>query len=205
MVLRSGLLIGFIFLALLLSLRESYSFDRCSKYVKEVKKAHRLYFGIDFPYWYSMAQLRVESNCIWRAFSKDGWGSVGPAQITPSFWGRELSRILPDWKESPPSYFMAQAYILRKAYDYGKCKKLYEMYQCYNRNCRKVDSENWPVCKWEFGLENCMKRPERVCVYKKDGKCLQYKTSCDINYEYSLKIYNFGRSESDFTGRYQYW
>jgi len=186
-------------------LQVSYSFDLCNKYRDSVKKAHRFYFGIDFPYWYSVAQLRVESNCIWRTFSKDGWGSVGPAQITPKFWDKELSELFPDWKESPPNYFMAQAYILYKMHKQNKCQKLYVTYQCYNRSCRKVVQENYPECKWEKGFEKC--KPEMICVWRKDNLCKQWKSSCDINYEYSYKVWEFGRvyREGEDGWKWRYW
>ena len=37
--------------------------DRCTGYVQLVRKEHFRCFGLDFPYWYGVGQLRQESGC----------------------------------------------------------------------------------------------------------------------------------------------
>lgn len=172
----------------------------------QVRKAHEWFFGVDFPYWFSYAQLKVESNCIWRT-SLDGWGSVGYAQITPKFWDKELKEIAPDWKVKDSSdHYIAHAYILKKMQDCNPCKKLFVMYQCYNRSCNKVLREVGRKCSWEEGLQKCLEKPMNICVWKKDGKCIQYKTDCEINYNYSVKIYEKGvKMERWKTKRWIFW
>jgi len=180
------------------------AFDECGKYRYFVKRAHEWYFGIDYPYWYSIGQLRVESNCIW-TLSRDGWNSIGPAQITPQFWDRELAKVHSAWKESLGDYFMAQAYILRKMHNQNLCQKLYITYQCYNRSCRKVVYENYPECKWEVGFNRC--KPQMVCVWRKRNECRQWKDSCKINYEYGYKVWKFGKiyREGEDGWKWRYW
>ncbi len=177
----------------------------CLKFDGLVRKAHEWFFALDFPYWYSLAQLEVESNCIWRT-SLDGWGSIGYAQITPKFWEHELRTLFPQWQlRDSADYFNAQAYILSKLHKQNKCGKLYVTYQCYNRSCSKVMKEN-KSCNWKEGLKECNKRPIQICVWKKGDTCVQYKTDCDINYQYSLKVYRYGVSLQKWViQRWSYW
>ncbi len=178
---------------------------RCYKLKQKVRKAHIYYFGFDYPYWFSLAQLFVESHCRW-ILSKDGWGSLGYAQITPRFWDKELSKLFPAWKtKDSTDYFMSQAYILWKYHKLNKCKKLYITYQCYNRSCYKVLREN-KSCSWRQGYKNCLRHPRKVCVWKRNEKCLQYRTNCSINYFYSKKIYRAGKLWEEWkTRRWKFW
>jgi len=179
------------------------AFDECQKFVPYVKRAHEFYFGIDYPYWFSVGQLRTESNCIW-TISRDGWGSFGPAQITPRFWDEELAKVHRAWKESLGDYFMAQVYILKRMQEQNKCGKLYVMYQCYNRSCKKVIKENFPECRWEVGLSRCSGRD--VCVWRRGDRCLQWRNECEINYEYGVKVWRNGLRYKEWeTSRWQYW
>ncbi len=180
--------------------------DNCLKFAGKVRRAHEWLFGIDYPYWFSLAQLKVESGCIWRT-SLDGWGSLGYAQITPKFWDKELSLLFPNWKVKDNSdYFMAQAYILWKMHMMNRCKKLFITYQCYNRSCRKVLRETKGCCSWAQGYKECKKHARKICVWRKNGKCLQYRTDCDINYNYSKKIYRVGSKWQEwYSKRWKFW
>lgn len=180
--------------------------EDCSKYKGKVRRSHEWFFGLDYPYWFSLGQLEVESNCLWMT-SLDGWGSIGPAQITPKFWDAELKELFPNWKvKDHADYFMAQAYILAQAHKDNPCDKLFITYQCYNRSCRKIVRECFPECKWEAGYQKCMQRPEQICVWKVKDQCKQYRTSCDINYSYGRKVYQNGKKYEDFqTKRWSYW
>ncbi len=190
-------------LLLFLPLHEAFASD-CSKLEGKIRQAHEWFFGIDFPYWYSLAQVKVESNCIWRT-SLDGWSSIGYAQITPKFWEKEL-KDFPNWKiKDQADHFFAQAYILQKYHSQNPCNKLYITYQCYNRSLKKVLKEN-KDCEWDKGFIICMQNPQNICVWKKNGKCLQFRTDCDINYNYSRKIFDEGRKlERWKTRRWIFW
>lgn len=180
--------------------------DDCSKFSWKVRASHQWFFGIDYPYWFSVAQLKIESNCIWRT-SLDGWESLGYAQITPRFWDAELSELFPAWKtKDSTDYFMSQAYILYKYHKLNKCQKLFITYQCYNRSCSKVLNETKGCCSWEQGYKICMKNPKRICVWKVGNTCRQYKIDCDINYNYSKKIYLYGIRLKEWEGyRFTFW
>ncbi|MEM1672524.1 MAG: hypothetical protein QXT86_10800, partial [Archaeoglobaceae archaeon] len=46
-------------------------------------------------------------------------------------------------------------------------------------------------CKWEDGYRVC--RRKDICVWVTPQGCRQFRNACDINYEYSLKIFQLGQ------------
>lgn len=170
----------------------------CRRLIPKVKSASEFILGVDYPWWYNVGQLEVESSCLWRT-SLDGWGSIGYAQITPTFWDRVLSKFFPDWKRvGHQDHFLAQAYIVRECIRQAYCRKLWNVYQCYNRSCQKVNLEAMRAnCNHEKAYRVCLESPQFVCVWRKqDGSCRQWRNSCDINYSYGLKVYIAGRKYS---------
>lgn len=193
-----------MFLLLALQLSLPLHSNACNKL--KIRQASEFIFGIDYPYWFSVAQAYIESNCIWST-SLDGWGSVGYFQITPRFWDKELKQVgFYNWqiKDSMDSYY-AQAYILKKLNSYNHTGKLYVTYQCYNRSCNMVVSEN-KEGDWEKGYERCLEfHNQPICVWKVGNTCKQYRYSCDINYEYSAKIFRKGiKMQEWFTNRWRF-
>ena len=179
----------------------------CKKWSIKVRQSHEFFFGLDYPYWFSVAQLYIESNCRWIT-SLDGIGSIGPAQITPQWWDKELSKYFLEWKlKDSTDYFFAQAYILYKLHKLNKCQKLFITYQCYNRSCSKVIKETKGCCSWGQGYFTCkQKYDEIICVWEKNGICKQYRSSCDINYNYSKKIFKNGIKLKEWeTNRWKFW
>jgi hypothetical protein len=103
----------------------------------KVKQASDFVLGLDYPYWYNLGQIEAETNCAWKT-SLDGWGSIGYAQLTEKFlpW---LKEKFPNWKiQGHIDHFMAQAYLIKQLLDQVVCKKLWCVYQCYNRSCWKI-------------------------------------------------------------------
>jgi len=211
-----------IFIAVVLIFTGICYGDLClNKYGDDLKKYSEWYFGIDYPYWYSVGLIKTESRCVWRR-SLDGLGSVGVGQITPRFWDKELRKHgLEFYKiEGNEHHAGAVCYILRRVYDsvckecytdYGGYKKLWVVYQGYNRNIVKLNKEikRAGSCDWGSWLEMCNEAD--ICVWKnKDGSCRQWRNGCDINAEYSEKVYNNGifyRREIgiDNDGKYIFW
>ena len=79
------------------------------------------------------------------------------------------------------------------------------VYQRYNggdwviRECRRAGSWEWEKCP-----QFC--RRGQVCVWKVGAECKQYRSACEINYQYSLLIYRYAdkyRRVED--GRWRYW
>lgn len=157
-----------------------------------IKNAHYFYFGIDFPYWYSIAQAQKESNCKHNITSLDGIGSEGFAQITYKWWKSKLDQQNILEIKSLYNHARAQAYINYEAYINSSCKKLFEMYQIYNggylvsKELKRANS-----CKWEDGYKICKRKD--VCVWQTKDGCKQWRNACDINYGYSIEIYETGQ------------
>jgi len=165
----------------------------CQKLLPKVKQASEFILGINYPYWYNVGQIETETNCTWKT-SLDGWGSIGYAQLTEKFlpW---LKEKFPNWKiQGHIDHFMAQAYLIKQLLHQAYCQKLWNVYQCYNRSCWKVNREaKNSECKWKNAFELCKKNySENICVFKKEDKCLQWRTSCDINYNYGYKVWKNG-------------
>jgi hypothetical protein len=205
--------------------------DLClSKYGDDLKKYSEWYFGVDYPYWYSIGLIKTESRCVWRR-SLDGLGSVGVGQITPRFWNEELRKRGLEFYavEGHEHHAGAICYILSEVYRNvskeccvcGYChkeekglaniKKLWVVYQGYNRNISKLNKEidKAKSCSWSDWKKEC--KEVDVCVWRnKDGSCRQWRNGCDINAEYSEKVYNNGifyRREVgiDNDGKYMFW
>ena len=180
----------------------------CYKLVPKVRQASEFVLGLDYPYWYNLGQIEAETNCIWRT-SLDGWGSIGYAQLTERFlpW---LNEKFPNWKvKGHIDHFLAQAYLIKQLIGQARCKKLWNVYQCYNRSCWKVNREAVQAgCVWDRAFELCNEKfAESICVWKRAGQCLQWRTSCDINYQYSYKVWKNGIKYRNgmIERNYQYW
>lgn len=172
--------------------------ERCKQLLPEIRKAHRYYFGIDFPHWYSVAQAEKESLCRHNVFSSDGIGSEGFAQITFKWWKDKLLKEGITEIASIQNHAKAQAYINKYYFDRSYCKKLFEMYQMYNGGTlvsRELQRAN--SCKWEDGYKNC--RRKDICVWVTKEGCKQWRNACDINYQYSLKIFELSKKYREQT------
>jgi hypothetical protein len=189
-----------ILLFLVALVLSSHLAEACNKL--KIKQAHEWFFGIDYPYWYSVAQAKIESNCKW-VTSLDGHESIGYLQITPKWFNEELKKAgFYQWQEKDHiDYYFSHAYILAKLHKQNKCRLLYITYQCYNRTCQKVIKEN-NSCSWEVGYQSCLQNDKQVCVLKKEDKCFQYRSSCDINYSYSKKIYQEGKKIEEWKSKW---
>lgn len=169
----------------------AYALERCNEYIPDVRSFHRQYFGLNFPYYYSVAQLEKESACRHHILSSDREGSEGLAQITYKVWRQQLIKEGIQEIKTIPNHLKAQAYINRYYYNYAApCDyKLWSVYQAYNggflvfKECSRSNSSNWSDARKVCSRKN-------VCVKYKNNKCIQYRNACDINYEYSKKIYN---------------
>jgi len=185
-----------LFLLILIGVQLSWgksALSRCNKYTPLVRKYHYYYFGVDFPYWFSVGQLYVESGCRHRISSADGIGSYGLAQITWKFWKDRLTKEGIKEIRSVEGNLRAQAYI---NYDAWKktpkwCKKLWVTYQIYNGGLWVVkELKKAGKCDWCLAYKECRRRP--ICFKLKSGKkkCI---SACEINYEYSVKVWKYGR------------
>lgn len=182
------------------TVKEASALERCSAYKQGVKVSHYVYFGTDYPYWYSVGQLQQESNCR-DVISRDGVGSQGVGQITYRVWKDALQRQGISEIKTTKNHLRAQAYINRSAYNEAKYKKLWVAYQVYNGG-GLVNKEIARAGKvdWAEAYKNC----RRKTVYFTGGYS---ENACDINYQYSKHLYKYGelyRTGTD-SPLYPYW
>ena len=184
--------------------------ERCTQYEDSIKKHHFFYFGMEFPYWYSIAQIQKESACKhFGVYSYDGIGSYGLAQITPKFWSKTLAEIGIPEIESVEGNLKAQAYINLDAWKKlsNKDKQLWKALQWYNGGgwiIKELDkaerlgmNRNWVSAK--YVCENCNSLGFSDCRSIKN---------CVINYDYSKYIYNEGQKYNKLgvkSKTYPYW
>jgi len=175
----------------------SLASDNCQKIKPFVEKAFKEY--TDIGYWYGIAQAKKESNCRWVS-SLDGHGSVGYFQLTPKFVDVYLRAYFPNYtKPYSLDHFYATAYYLRLLSDGFPSWVIFQRYNGGDwvlKECKGI--YNWEYCK-----KNC--RRGFVCVYKKYGECLQFKSACDINYQYSLFIYKEGQAWKTGDDKRTFW
>ncbi|MBI3584216.1 MAG: hypothetical protein HY096_09765 [Nitrospinae bacterium] len=187
---------------------DALAFQLCKQYAHDVKRFHNFYFGIDFPYEYSVAQLHKESLCRENILSSDGIGSEGVAQITFRIWKRELEREgIPEIK-TISNHLRAQAYINKQCYEQAICKKLWVMYQIYNGGTLvNIEIKRAGSCDWAKAYKAC-KRRDIVFVPTQSVGTRKSRPACEINYEYSKEIFEIGRqyrSRESGVGSYEYW
>jgi hypothetical protein len=186
----------------------SYVQKQCGPLVDPVRKSHQATLGIDYPYWYSVSQAYAESSCRW-IVSRDGHGSVGYFQLTPKFLDPVLRAPFPNYTvPNHPHHFYAVAYYMKILHNrQNPTDRLWITFQLYNgggwvlKECRKAGAWDWEYCQ-VFCLRG------QVCVERgPDGSCQKYRSACDINYDYSRKIFIYGqafRPENE-TDQWRFW
>jgi len=190
--------------ALLLGGRWAGAFDKCDSLVNPVKEASQYYLGEKFPWWYNVGVGEKESGCRW-VRSLDGNGSVGYFQLTPRFLDGMLRPLFPDYdKPYSKQHFYAFAYYVGVLYENSPTRKLWVLYQQYNggrwviKECRRAGS--W---KWEDCYQECNRRD--VCVWINSSGCKEWRSACDINYEYSLRVWEYGKRWREGEDGVTYW
>lgn len=174
--------------------------QRCQNYKQEVRRYHYEVFGVDFPWWYAVGQLQQESGCR-NVISNDGVGSQGLPQITWSVWKKHLEKQGIHNLKSTASQLRAQAVINKNTWDQSPVDKLWVSYQIYNggrlvlKEISRAGSDEW---------QEARKQCHRKIISFSNGMRID---ACDINYDYSQKIFKYGnqyRTEED-SKQFKYW
>lgn len=177
----------------------------CNKYVKDVRKAHFQVFGIDYPYWYGVAQLQKESGCR-NVISNDGIGSQGLAQITYRWWKKFLSSKGIDEIISVRNQTLAQAYIMKNSKNQAYSSHLWVSYQIYNGG--SLVNKEITRAREDLKLREIPHQIARLYCKRKDivfsnGQVIN---ACDINYNYPVKIYMYAQKWKIFNDSpYRFW
>jgi len=179
----------------------SHAVDRCNDYVIDVRNAHIMYLGPDYPYWYGLGQLRQESRCR----NVSAWdGGQGIAQFMPKtaesiekLMGENLSPNNPEQAVKMQAFYMS--YIQKKE-NWTKDKLLWISYQTYNGGRKNLYSEYLRAGKLDH--DSMRSVCKRKVAKLKSGQLLDF---CDVNYEYSLNIYKYGQVFKKGEDLRKYW
>lgn len=176
----------------------TYPADRCTAYVQDVRVQNFKYFGLDFPYWYAVGQLKAESECRADAIAFDG--GQGLAQFMPAT-ERDVERILGQLDMFNPKHAInANAYYMHNLHKQNWNGALWLTYQAYNGG--------WKILKREFAKAGS---DQYACMYLVcDRRVLTLKNGqkldlCDVNYDYSLRVYEYGQRYSLGQDNWRYW
>lgn len=178
---------------------EAHAADRCYRFVQLERVYHWKYFGMDFPYWYGVGQIRQESNCRPDALAFDG--GKGLSQFMPATLGEVQRKIgtIDIW--NPNDAIRAQAFYMSQLHksNFGAEKPLWVTYMFYNSGPGTV--------KKEFHRAGILDYNTMKSVCKR--KVLQLKSGpldlCDVGYDYPVKIHKYGKQYSLFPDKMRYW
>lgn len=191
-------LVFFMLTMLVLGILQVHGADRCQDYITDVRIQHIRYLGSDYPYWYGVGQLKQESGCRPDIESFDG--GKGLSQFIPAT-EREVEKELgPLDMYNPEHAIRAQAYYMSKLNKQNKLGGLWLDYQAYNGGWTNLKREihRAGVVDWYIMRECC----KRKVIALKNGKTLNL---CDVNYDYSKRIYAYAQPYRISYDRRAYW
>lgn len=173
--------------------------DRCQSFVSEVRRSCFFYWGVNFPYHYAVAQLKQESGC--RENIKAFDGGQGIAQFMPATekYVESLMKEEINPMESK-SAIKAQAFYMRHLHKQNWEGKLWLTYQAYNGGWTllKKEYQRAEIADWDLMRLEC----KRKTIVLKCGDLLNF---CDVNYDYSKKIYKYGQQYKIVEDGMKFW
>lgn len=188
-----------LLLAALLLPAPGWALERCNGYAQEVRRAHYAQFGLDYPWWYGVAQLQKESGCR-NILSRDGVGSEGLAQITWRWHKERLGRAGITEIRTTGNQLRAQALLMRDAWRQAP-GRLWVAYQIYNggglvlQEIRRAGAVDHGLARSECRRRN---------ITFDNGQVIN---ACAINYGYSVKLASYADTyrRGPDAERYPFW
>ncbi|WP_345993776.1 hypothetical protein [Sulfurimonas sp. HSL-1716] len=173
--------------------------------MQDVRREHYRVFGVGFPYWYAIGQLKQESRCR-DVISRDGVGSQGVAQITYRVWQKYLDDNDVVEIKSIENQLRAQALIMKQCKKQAYSSHLWTAYQVYNGGPlvnKEISRARAALHVREVPHDTARKYCKRRTITFLDGTKLN---ACDINYEYPEQIYKYAQQYKLFSdGSYIFW
>lgn len=163
-----------------------YGLDRCQSLKQTVRKEHIRYFGVTFPWWYGIGQLKQESCCRTNVTAFDA--GQGVAQFMPKTVQYVNSLMHENLNPyNPNDAIRMQAFYMSKLNKQNWCGRLWLTYQGYNggfallkKEAQRAGTTNWSK------MRNACNR--KVLHFKWGDLDL-----CEVNYDYSRKVYKYGQ------------
>jgi len=179
---------------------KSHALDRCQEYIPEIRTQSFHYFGLNFPYCYNVGQAKQESACRANITSFD-YGE-GLYQFTGSTknWVRE--QMGEDLNFYNPSHAIkAGAWYMSQLHKQNWDGALWLTYQAYNGGWKLLKAENIRAC--HCSDHDVMRQfCQRKTITLKSGNKLNF---CDVNYDYSRKVYKYGQIYRTFEDKWRFW
>ena len=177
----------------------SHAADRCESLVKDVRVEHTRYFGIQFPYWYGVGQLKQESACRTSVTAFDAGQGVAQfmpktAQYISSLMGEALDPY------NPKQAIRMQAFYMNRIHTKENWSAtLWVAYQIYNGGKAMLyrEFQRAQVLDWDL---------MKICCQRKK---IQMKWGvldlCQVNYDYSKKVEKYGNQYRRGADGMEYW
>jgi len=199
LLLLACILLSLILCTLLIIVSEVIGSDRCQQYTSEVRKANFLYWGVNFPYWYAIGQLKQESGCRTDLTAFDG--GMGIAQFMPST-ERYVEGLMKE-NVNPfeaKSAIRAQAFYMHLLHKQNWANVLWLTYQAYNGGwvLLRKEYQRATISDWDLMRLEC----RRKVIALKSGKNLDM---CDVNYDYSKKVFKYGQLYKVMNDGIKFW
>lgn len=176
--------------------------DRCNDFLVDSRAQHVRYFGYGYPWWYGVGQLKQESCCRARVTAFDA--GMGVAQFMPAT-AKEVKKLMGDYSLDPynPEHAIKmQAFYMARLHKQNWDGGLWLTYQAYNGG--------WGNLKKEYARSGSLKYEDMKAACKRGGVQFKwgYLSFCEVNYDYSIKIFNYGRVYKGGgiqSGNWRYW
>jgi hypothetical protein len=177
---------GLLIILALLFVTPVQALDRCATLVQTVRVEHIKYFGLQYPYWYGVGQLKQESCCRTDATAFDQ--GQGVAQFMPktsqyiqSLMGEKLDPYNPKQAIRMQAFYMNRIHTKENWTD-----RLWISYQIYNGGKPTLYKEfqRAGILDWDLMKMSC----QRKKIQMKWGVL----DLCEVNYGYSKKVEKYG-------------
>ena len=173
--------------------------DRCEQFVRDVRIEHTKYFGIGFPYWYGVGQLKTESACRSGVTAFDA--GQGVAQFMPKtaqYIGSLMGETLDPY--NPLHAIRMQAFYMHRIHRKENWSdRLWVSYQIYNGGAStlKKEFQRAGILDWE--------RMKMSCQRKKIQMKWGVLDLCEVNYDYSKRIAKYAEAYRRGSDLMRYW
>jgi len=173
--------------------------DRCMNYTSTVRSQAVRYLGFDYPYWYLLGQCKQESQC--RADVRAFDGGMGISQFMPAT-AKDINRQLGGGLNpyNPDHAIKMQAFYMSQIHKRNKTKKLFIDFQGYNGGEGNIKKElqKAEIADWSKMKSVC----NRKVITLKNGSKLDF---CQVNYDYSKRIFGFGKIYKQGQDYFVFW
>ena len=193
-----GILYGWL-IAILLFAAPAGAVDRCNSLIKDVRVQHTKYFGVQFPYWYGVGQLKQESACRGKVTAFDAGQGVAQFMPKTSLYIQSLMKE----KLNPYNIQQAirmQAFYMRRIHTVENWTgSLWVSYQIYNGGAGTLRAESQRAGETDWSLMR------QECHRKKIQMKWGVLDLCEVNYSYSVNVGKFGNQYRRGADGMRYW